>query len=144
MIYSFHFYQHLFKSHKRNFCKFLDALASLETTQVGESVTRNFAKVTILAHLRGFELVNQWANFQLIFVASPCGQILISDPNPLLASLTKCWGSINCHPHLTFLLSPPTSHVIGGKPFGGECEWEGDGKGCGKWGKRRGDVWIWG
>ena len=47
---------------------FLDALASLETTQVSESVSesvsRNFAKVTwaakvtILAHLRGFELVS--------------------------------------------------------------------------------------
>ena len=42
---------------RTNLKAFLDALASLETTQVGESVSDSFSKVTMLAHLRGFELV---------------------------------------------------------------------------------------
>ena len=63
---------------------FLDALAFLETTQVGESVSDSFSKVTILAHIRGFELVFVYLCFYFVPVSAFCIQFCIRYFNVVL------------------------------------------------------------
>ena len=70
---------------------FLDALASLETTQVSDWVSRNFAKVTwaakvtILAHPRGFELVYYF--ILKIDWWSPLGSSVLITTNKTITSI---------------------------------------------------------